>query len=93
MADGKMQTERHTPRLMGRKWSRGTWILVISLSAQDSLFYTPLLFFVTENRLSLVSSEKLKEPRERRGFGKWVNSCPKHSVCGTNKSRFVSLQG
>lgn len=65
-----------------------------SHSLARTLSSTPLcFFFVTQNRLSLVSSEKLKEPRERRGFGKWVNSCPKHSVCGTNTSRFVSLQG
>ena len=64
-----------------------------SHSLPRTLSSTPLCFFVTENRLSLVSTENLKEPRKRRGFGKWVNSCPKHSVYGTNTSRFVSLQG
>lgn len=99
MANGKTQTERSTLSLMSHKRSRdglnpGHLAFCPGLS-YATLFFVLFCFFdgcyCYKNRLSLVSSENLKEPQRRRGLGKWVNSCPKHSVYGTNTCRFVYL--
>lgn len=101
MADEKMQAERCTLSLMHHKWLRedlnpGHFTLYLGLFFTILLslfFFFPFLYLLHKVRLSLVQSENLKEPWKRKGFEKWVNSYPKHSVYGRNTCRYVYSQG